>query len=66
MHLISTRSAVLLAVGIILIGLENLLAPRTAVIGFGLPLPEVGSRGEGWLRLKGTLDSVSGLVVCLP
>jgi hypothetical protein len=63
MHTVSLGLAVLLAVAIILIGLEYLLAPRTAVTRFGLPLPEAGPKVEWWLRLKGVRDIVSGLVV---
>lgn len=63
MHTVSLGLAVLLAVAIIAIGSEYLLAPRIAVTRFGLPLPEAGPNIERWLGLKGIRDIVSGLLV---
>jgi hypothetical protein len=55
--------AVLLAVGIIIIGALYLTRPRLAAGGFGLPLPEAGPNITWWLRLKGVRDVASGLTV---
>lgn len=63
MHWISTGFALLLALGIIVIGLMYLMNPRGAAQSFGLPLPEEGPNIAWWLRLKGVRDIVSGLVV---
>ena len=45
------------------IGVMYLLRPRVMTHNFGLPLPEEGPNTVWWLRLKGTRDIVSGLVV---
>jgi hypothetical protein len=55
--------ALLVAVGIIAIGVMYLSNPRVATQSFGLPLPEEGANIAWWLRLKGVRDIVSGLVV---
>jgi hypothetical protein len=63
MHDASLGLAGLLAVGIVGIGLQYVLAPRAAARSFGLPLPEEGPNVAWWLRLKGVRDIASGLVV---
>lgn len=63
MHWFSVGLALLVAIGIIAIGVQYLLSPRAASQGFGLPLPEAGPNIAWWLRLKGVRDIVSGLVV---
>lgn len=63
MHWFSLAIALLAALGIIVIGCMYLFNPRAATESFGLPLPEEGARINWWLRLKGTRDIVSGLVV---
>lgn len=63
MHWFSIGVALLAAVGIIGIGTMYLLQPRMMSQNFGLPVPEEGRNTTWWLRLKGTRDVVSGLVV---
>lgn len=63
MHWFSIGVAILAAIGIIVIGAMYLFNPRAATLSFGLPLPEQGANIDWWLRLKGTRDIVSGLVV---
>ncbi len=63
MHWFSIGVALLVAIGIIAIGIMYLSNPRAATQGFGLPLPEEGPNVAWWLRLKGVRDIVSGLVV---
>lgn len=63
MHWFSYGVALLAAVGIIGIGVMYLLQPRVMTHNFGLPLPEEGRNTTWWLRLKGSRDIVSGLVV---
>ena len=63
MHWFSIGVALLAAVGIIAIGVMYLANPRAATRSFGLPLPEDGANIAWWLRLKGSRDIVSGLVV---
>ena len=63
MHWIPYGVALLAAVGIIVVGVMYLSNPRAATQSFGLPLPEEGANIAWWLRLKGTRDIVSGLVV---
>ena len=63
MHWFSLAIALLAALGIIVIGCMYLFNPRSATESFGLPLPEEGAKINWWLRLKGTRDIVSGLVV---
>ena len=63
MHWFSNGVALLAAIGIIAIGIMYLLQPRVMTFNFGLPLPEEGRNIVWWLRLKGSRDIVSGLVV---
>lgn len=63
MHWFSFGVALLAAIGIIGIGVMYLLQPRMMTHNFGLPLPEEGRNTVWWLRLKGSRDIVSGLVV---
>jgi hypothetical protein len=63
MHWFSYGVALLAAVGIIGIGIMYLTRPRVMTQNFGLPLPEEGRNTTWWLRLKGSRDIVSGLVV---
>lgn len=63
MHWFSNGVALLAAAGIIGIGTMYLARPRTMTHNFGLPLPEAGNNTTWWLRLKGSRDIVSGLVV---
>jgi hypothetical protein len=56
-------AVVLVAVAIIAIGVMYILQPRVMTRNFGLPIPEEGSNITWWLRLKGSRDIVSGLVV---
>jgi hypothetical protein len=63
MHWFSGTVALLAAVGIIAVGIMYLVKPRTATESFGLPLPEEGANIAWWLRLKGSRDVASGLVV---
>ena len=59
----SSGVALLVAIGIIAIGIMYLVSPRAATESFGLPLPEEGPNVAWWLRLKGSRDVTSGLVV---
>lgn len=63
MHWFSIGVALLVAIGIIAIGIMYLSNPRAATQSFGLPLPEEGANIAWWLRLKGVRDIASGLVV---
>ena len=63
MHGLAVGLAILVALAIIGIGAWYVASPRTAVRGFGLPLPEEGANIAWWLRLKGVRDIVSGLIV---
>lgn len=63
MHWLPLGTAVLLAFGIIAIGTQYVVSPRTATRSFGLPLPEDGANTDWWLRLKGVRDIASGLTV---
>ena len=63
MHWLALGIAFLVALGIIAIGTQYLVSPRTATRSFGLPLPEDGINIPWWLRLKGVRDIVSGLAV---
>ena len=63
MHWFSFGVALLAAIGIIGIGVMYLFQPRRMTQNFGLPLPEEGRNTVWWLRLKGSRDIVSGLVV---
>jgi hypothetical protein len=55
--------ALLVALAIIAIGAMYVFRPRSMTPNFGLPLPEEGRHTTWWLRLKGSRDIVSGLVV---
>ncbi|WP_026793324.1 DUF4267 domain-containing protein [Pleomorphomonas oryzae] len=63
MHWLPLGIAALLALAIIVIGLQYLTVPLTAARSFGLPFPEGGPNVPWWLRLKGVRDISSGLVV---
>lgn len=63
MHWFSTGVASLAAIGIIGIGTMYLFRPRVMTHNFGLPLPDESRNTTWWLRLKGSRDIVSGLVV---
>jgi hypothetical protein len=63
MYWFSIGVALLVAIGIIAIGIMYLSNPRAATQSFGLPLPEEGANIAWWLRLKGVRDIASGLVV---
>lgn len=63
MHWFSVGVALLAAVGIIAVGALYLLRPRLMTPNFGLPLPGEGPNTTWWLRLKGSRDIVSGVVV---
>lgn len=63
MYGFSIGVALLVAAGIIAIGILYLSNPRAATQSFGLPLPEAGPNIDWWLRLKGVRDVVAGLVV---
>jgi hypothetical protein len=55
--------AALLAVAIIVIGCLYLISPERMTGSFGLKPPASDADTRAWLRLKGTRDVVSGLVV---
>ncbi|NGM37974.1 MULTISPECIES: DUF4267 domain-containing protein [Methylobacterium] len=63
MYWFSMAVALLVALGIIALGILYLANPRAATRSFGLPLPEEGANVAWWLRLKGVRDISSGLVV---
>jgi len=63
MHLLALAIALLVALGIIAIGILYLSRPREMSRSFGLPPPEEGANVAWWLRLKGVRDIASGLVV---
>jgi hypothetical protein len=63
MHWFSYGVALLAAIGIMGIGAMYLSRPRVMTHNFGLPLPEEGRNTTWWLRLKGSRDIMSGLVV---
>jgi Domain of unknown function (DUF4267) len=63
MHWLALGIALLVALGIIAIGVQYVASPRTATRAFGLPLPENGTNISWWLRLKGVRDIASGLIV---
>jgi hypothetical protein len=63
MYWFANGVALLVAIGIIAIGIMYLARPRAATESFGLPLPEQGTNTTWWLRLKGSRDVASGLVV---
>jgi hypothetical protein len=55
--------AALLAVAIIVVGCFYLISPGRMTGSFGLRPPASDADTRAWLRLKGTRDVVSGLVV---
>jgi uncharacterized protein DUF4267 len=55
--------AVLVSVGIIVIGFFYVTSPQRILGGFGLKLPAPDPDTRAWLRLKGIRDVASGLVV---
>jgi Domain of unknown function (DUF4267) len=63
MHWLALGMALLLAIGIIAVGAQYIVSPRSAARIFGLPLPEDGVNIPWWLRLKGVRDIASGLTV---
>jgi hypothetical protein len=54
---------VLISIGIIVIGCFYLASPELILGGFGLKPPAGDADTRAWLRLKGTRDITSGLVV---
>ena len=63
MHWLAFGIALLVALGIIAIGIQYVASPRTAARSFGLPLPEEGANVAWWLCLKGVRDIASGLAI---
>ncbi|TWB92105.1 uncharacterized protein DUF4267 [Bradyrhizobium macuxiense] len=63
MQWLALGTGLLVALGIIAIGIGYVASPRTMTRSFGLPLPESGTNIAWWLRLKGVRDVVAGLVV---
>ncbi|HEY2532176.1 MAG TPA: DUF4267 domain-containing protein [Xanthobacteraceae bacterium] len=65
MHWLAFGMALLVAVGIIVIGARYVSRPRAAarVPFFGLPLPKDDPNIVWWLRLKGVRDIASGLAL---
>jgi hypothetical protein len=55
--------AVLVAVGIIVIGCFYLISPERILGGFGLKPPASDADTRAWLRLKGIRDVATGLAV---
>jgi len=55
--------AVLVSVGIIMIGCLYVLSPDRILGGFGLKPPAPDADTRAWLRLKGIRDIASGLAV---
>jgi hypothetical protein len=55
--------AVLVSVGIIVIGFFYVTSPQQILVGFGLKPPAPDPDTRAWLRLKGIRDVASGLVV---
>ena len=60
---ISLSLAALIAVGIIVIGCFYLASPERILGSFGLKPPAPDADTRAWLRLKGTRDVASGLVL---
>lgn len=63
MHWFSLGVAMCAAIAIIVIGVLYLANPLGMARSFGLPYPDGGISIAWWLRLKGTRDIVSGLIV---
>ena len=58
--------AVLVSVGIIVIGCFYVASPRRILGGFGLKPPAPDADTRAWLRLKGIRDVASGMAVIDP
>lgn len=63
MHWFSIGVAVLVALAIGTLGILYLARPKATMPSFGLPLPRDDTNVFPWLRLKGSRDVASGLVV---
>ncbi len=63
MHWFSIGVALLAAGAIIVVGLLYIITPTAMSQTFGLLVPPQAPQVPWWLRLKGTRDVVSGLVV---
>lgn len=63
LNLLPVSLAVLMAVGIMVIGCFYLASPERMTGSFGLKLPAADANTRAWLRLKGIRDIASGLVV---
>src|ERR1700730_18287945 len=55
--------ALLVSVGIVVIGCFYVISPQRILGGFGLKPPAPGPDTRAWLRLKGIRDLASGLAV---
>lgn len=62
-NVIPLSVAVLISVGIIVIGYFYVVSPQRISAGFGLKAPASHSDTSAWLRLKGIRDIASGLAV---
>ena len=62
-NLIPLSLAVLVSVGIILIGFFYVLSPQRVTGSFGLKPPATHAETRAWLRLKGIRDIAAGLAV---
>jgi hypothetical protein len=62
-NLIPLSLAVLVSVGIILIGCFYVLSPQRVTRSFGLKPPAPDGDTRAWLRLKGIRDIAAGLAV---
>ena len=62
-NLIPLSLAVLVSVGIILIGCFYVISPQRVTGSFGLKPPAPDADTRAWLRLKGIRDIASGLAV---
>ncbi len=60
---IALTLAVLVSVGIIVIGCFYIVSPERILGGFGLKPPAADADTRAWLRLKGIRDIASGLAV---
>jgi uncharacterized membrane protein len=64
MHTVIPLSvAVLISVGIMVIGCFHVVSPQRISGGFGLKAPASDADTSAWLRLKGIRDIASGLAV---
>ena len=63
MHWFSIGVAVVVALAIITLGILYLARPKATMPSFGLPLPRDETNVFWWLRLKGSRDVASGMVV---